>query len=138
MGLGAFPASDPAWLGMVGMHGAFEANHAMHDCDVMICLGARFDDRVTGRLDAFSPGSKKIHVDIDPSSINKNVRVEVPIIGDAGAVIERMIKMWKDSGFGIQDSGKKSYCLNPESRILNPLEDWWKKIEGWRARKSFS
>ncbi len=84
MGLGAFPASDPAWLGMVGMHGAFEANHAMHDCDVMVAIGARFDDRVTGRLDAFSPGSKKIHIDIDPSSIGKIVRADIGIVGDAG------------------------------------------------------
>ena len=76
MGLGAYPASDPQWLGMLGMHGTYEANNAMHDCDVMISIGARFDDRITGRLDAFSPGSKKIHIDIDPSSINKNVRVD--------------------------------------------------------------
>src|SRR6185295_14583771 len=82
MGLGAFPASNPQWLGMVGMHGSFESNNAMHDCDVMLCVGARFDDRVTGRLDAFSPGSRKIHIDIDSSSINKNVRVDIPIVGD--------------------------------------------------------
>ena len=87
MGLGAFPASSPQWLGMVGMHGSFESNNAMHDCDVMLCVGARFDDRVTGRLDAFSPGSKKIHIDIDPSSINKNIRVDVPIIGDVANVL---------------------------------------------------
>src|SRR5690606_5214045 len=78
MGLGAYPASGPNWLGMLGMHGSWEANHAMHDCDVMICVGARFDDRVTGRLDAFSPNSAKIHIDIDPSSINKVVHVDVP------------------------------------------------------------
>ena len=77
MGLGAYPAADPQWLGMLGMHGTYEANLAMHDCDVMICIGARFDDRITGRLDAFSPYSKKIHVDIDPSSINKNVKVDI-------------------------------------------------------------
>jgi acetolactate synthase I/II/III large subunit len=82
MGLGAFPAANPQWLGMLGMHGTWEANWAMHDCDVMICVGARFDDRITGRLDAFSPGSKKIHIDIDPSSINKNVHVDIGIIGD--------------------------------------------------------
>ena len=86
MGLGAFPASDKQWLGMLGMHGTYEANWAMHDCDVMVCIGARFDDRITGRLDAFSPGSKKIHIDIDPSSINKNVRVDLPVIGDVGHV----------------------------------------------------
>jgi acetolactate synthase-1/2/3 large subunit len=82
MGLGAYPHSGKNWLGMLGMHGSYEANMAMHDCDVMVCIGARFDDRITGRLNAFSPGSKKIHIDIDPSSINKNVRVDVPIIGD--------------------------------------------------------
>ena len=95
MGLGAFPADDPAWLGMVGMHGTFEANHAMHDCDVMVAIGARFDDRVTGRLDAFSPGSKKIHIDIDPSSIGKVVRADVGILGDAGHVLEALIAAWK-------------------------------------------
>ncbi len=84
MGLGAFPASDPQWLGMLGMHGSYEANNAMHDCDLMIAIGARFDDRVTGRLDAFSPNSRKVHIDIDPSSINKNVPVDIGIIGDAG------------------------------------------------------
>ncbi|QUD90012.1 acetolactate synthase 3 large subunit [Phenylobacterium montanum] len=122
MGLGAFPANDPAWLGMVGMHGAFEANHAMHDCDVMICVGARFDDRVTGRLDAFSPGSKKIHIDIDPSSINKNVRVDVGIVGDVGHVLADMIEAWKARP-------------RREAEVLAP---WWRQIEAWRARKGFS
>ena len=93
MGLGAFPADDPQWLGMLGMHGTWEANHAMHDCDVMICIGARFDDRVTGRLDAFSPHSKKIHIDIDPSSINKNVRADVAVIGDVAHVLEDMLRV---------------------------------------------
>jgi acetolactate synthase I/II/III large subunit len=119
MGLGAFPASDPAWLGMVGMHGLFEANNAMHDCDVMVCLGARFDDRVTGRLDAFSPGSKKIHVDIDPSSINKNVRVDVGIVGDAASVLEDMIGAWKAR----------------RRRSPDALASWWKQIDAWRARQ---
>ncbi len=95
MGLGAYPASDKQWLGMLGMHGTFEANNAMHDCDVMICIGARFDDRITGRVDAFSPGSKKIHVDIDPSSINKNVHVDIPIVGDCGRVLAQMIDVWQ-------------------------------------------
>ena len=95
MGLGAFPAADPQWLGMLGMHGTYEANMAMHDCDVMICIGARFDDRITGRLDAFSPYSKKIHIDIDPSSINKNVKVDVPIVGDCAHVLEDMVRMWR-------------------------------------------
>ncbi len=90
MGLGAFPASDRQYLGLVGMHGTYEANLAMHDCDVMICVGARFDDRVTGRLNAFSPDSKKIHIDIDPSSVNKNVRVDVAVIGDAAASLEAL------------------------------------------------
>jgi len=84
MGLGAYPGTDPQFLGMLGMHGTYEANLAMHGCDVMICVGARFDDRITGRLDAFSPGSKKVHIDIDPSSINKNVHVDLPIVGDVG------------------------------------------------------
>jgi acetolactate synthase-1/2/3 large subunit len=118
MGLGAFPAADPAWLGMVGMHGTFEANNAMHDCDVMVCVGARFDDRVTGRLDAFSPGSKKIHIDIDPSSINKNVRVDVPIVGDAASVLADLIAAWKAGGHG------------PNRQAL---DDWWRQIDNWRA-----
>ncbi|HEU5048349.1 MAG TPA: acetolactate synthase 3 large subunit [Rickettsiales bacterium] len=123
MGLGAFPASDPQFLGMLGMHGSLEANMAMHDCDVMICVGARFDDRVTGKLEGFSPKSKKIHIDIDPSSINKNVRVHVPIIGDAGTVVEQMAALWK----------KKKPKLDKTAHA-----DWWKQIEGWRAKKSFS
>ena len=96
MGLGAYPASDKQWLGMLGMHGTYEANNAMHDCDVMIAIGARFDDRITGRLDAFSPGSKKIQVDIDPSSINKNVRVDIGIIGDVASVLEDMLRIWRE------------------------------------------
>src|SRR5213076_548886 len=92
MGLGACPASGKNWLGMLGMHGTYEANMAMHDCDVMLCVGARFDDRITGRTDAFSPGSKKIHIDIDPSSITKNVRADVPIVGDVGYVLEELIR----------------------------------------------
>jgi acetolactate synthase-1/2/3 large subunit len=122
MGLGAYPAEGEAWLGMVGMHGAYEANHAMHDCDVMVCIGARFDDRVTGRLDAFSPGSKKIHIDIDPSSINKNVRVDVGIIGDAGNILGEMIAAWK---------------AQPR-RGAEALAPWWAQINHWRARKGFS
>ncbi len=123
MGLGAFPAADPAWLGMLGMHGTFEANNAMHDCDVMICVGARFDDRVTGRLDAFSPGSKKIHIDIDASSINKNVRVDLPIVGDAGSVLEDLIEAWKAAGH------------QPNKGALT---DWWAQIDAWRARQCLS
>ena len=123
MGLGAFSADDPAWLGMVGMHGAFEANHAMHDCDVMVCVGARFDDRVTGRIDAFSPGSKKIHIDIDPSSINKNVRVDIGIVGDAASVLADMIAVWK-----AQKPTDPHKALAP----------WWAQIDVWRARRGFA
>jgi acetolactate synthase-1/2/3 large subunit len=119
MGLGSFPAADPQWLGMLGMHGTFEANNAMHDCDVMIALGSRFDDRVTGRLDAFSPGSKKIHVDIDPSSINKTVRVDIGIVGDVGSVMRDMITLWKAKG----------YTPNAEAQ-----SSWWAQIAAWRAR----
>jgi len=121
MGLGAYPASDKQFLGMLGMHGTYEANMAMHDCDVMICLGARFDDRVTGRLDAFSPNSLKVHVDIDPSSINKNIRVDVPIVGDVGHVLEAMIKLWKA---GIHQCDQAA------------LSSWWAQIEQWRSRRS--
>jgi acetolactate synthase-1/2/3 large subunit len=123
MGLGAFPAADPKWLGMLGMHGALEANMAMHDCDVMICVGARFDDRITGRLDAFSPGSKKIHIDIDPSSINKNVKVDVPIIGDCAHVLEDMVRLWRTG------------AIHPDKKSL---QAWWAQIDKWRARKSLA
>ena len=122
MGLGAFAASDPAWLGMVGMHGAFEANHAMHDCDVMVCVGARFDDRVTGRLDAFAPNSKKIHIDIDPSSINKNVRVDIGIVGDCGSVLEDFLAGWKDMNPTVDTAAQAA---------------WWAQIDVWRARNGF-
>jgi acetolactate synthase I/II/III large subunit len=119
MGLGALPASDRQFLGMVGMHGTYEANLAMHGCDLMIAVGSRFDDRVTGRLNAFSPDSKKIHIDIDPSSLNKNVRVDVPIVGDAAATLEAII------------AGLKGKRWKPDLEALAP---WWKQIEGWRAR----
>ena len=120
MGLGAFPSADPQWLGMLGMHGTYEANLAMHDCDVMINIGARFDDRITGRLDGFSPNSTKIHIDIDPSSINKNVVVDVPIVGDVAHVLEDMLRVWK------------SRAAEPDKEAL---ADWWAEIETWRARK---
>ncbi len=120
MGLGAFPSADPQWLGMLGMHGTYEANLAMHDCDVMINIGARFDDRITGRLDAFSPNSRKIHIDIDPSSINKNVVVDVPIVGDVAHVLEDMLRVWK------------SRAAEPDKEAL---ADWWAEIEKWRGRK---
>jgi acetolactate synthase-1/2/3 large subunit len=121
MGLGAFPGSNPQWMGMLGMHGTYEANMAMHDCDLMINIGARFDDRITGRIDAFSPGSTKIHVDIDPSSINKNVRIDLPIVGDCGLVLEEMVRIWR------------SKTNQPRTEAIAP---WWKMIEGWRARNS--
>jgi acetolactate synthase I/II/III large subunit len=120
MGLGAYPASGKNWLGMLGMHGTAEANMAMHDCDVMICVGARFDDRITGRIDAFSPHSKKIHIDIDPSSINKNVRVDIPIVGDCGHVLEDLLATWK----------KKAATANKTA-----LKGWWGEINKWRALK---
>jgi acetolactate synthase-1/2/3 large subunit len=119
MGLGAFPGTDPAFLGMLGMHGTYEANHAMHDCDVMIAVGARFDDRITGRLDAFSPGSKKIHIDIDPSSISKNVKADVGIVGDCANVLEEMLRVWRET------------APKPDKPAL---KEWWSAIESWRAR----
>ncbi|HIJ62317.1 MAG TPA: acetolactate synthase 3 large subunit [Rhodospirillaceae bacterium] len=119
MGLGGFPGSDPQSLGMVGMHGTYESNMAMHGCDVMICIGARFDDRVTGRLNAFAPHAKKIHIDIDPSSINKNVAVDIAVVGDVGNVLEDMIAGWK------------ARSLRPDAAAL---KSWWTQIERWRAR----
>lgn len=122
MGLGAYPASGKNWLGMLGMHGTYEANMAMHDCDVMICIGARFDDRITGRLTAFSPNSRKIHIDIDPSSINKNVHTEVPIIGDVGRVLEDMVRLWRATA-------------KADKKALYP---WWEQIAKWRGRDSLA
>jgi len=121
MGLGAFPASHDDWLGMLGMHGSYEANNAMHDCDLMICIGARFDDRVTGRIDAFSPGSTKIHVDIDPSSINKVIRVDLPIIADCGEAMREMLSVWKKS---------KGKAPN--------IKPWKDQIDTWRAINCFA
>lgn len=118
MGLGCYPASGKNWLGMLGMHGLYEANLAMHGCDLMINVGARFDDRITGRLDAFSPKSRKAHIDIDPSSINKVIRVDMPIIGDVGHVLEDVLKVWKARGRKV----------NKEA-----IQKWWQQIEQWRA-----
>ncbi len=123
MGLGAYPASGKNWLGMLGMHGTYEANMAMHDCDVMVCIGARFDDRITGRLNAFSPNSKKIHIDIDPSSINKTVRVDVPILGDVGRVLEDMVRLWRAQAKPVDSK---------------QTEAWWEGIVRWRARNSLA
>jgi acetolactate synthase I/II/III large subunit len=118
MGLGALPASSPQWLGMLGMHGTFEANMAMNRADLIVAVGARFDDRVTGRLDAFSPHSRKIHIDIDRSSVNKNVRVDHAIIGDAGRALEDMVHVWKARQHPRPD-----------------LAEWWRRIEGWRTTR---
>jgi acetolactate synthase-1/2/3 large subunit len=120
MGLGAFPADDPHFLGMVGMHGTYEANLAMHGCDLLIAVGARFDDRVTGRLSAFSPGSKRIHIDIDPSSINKNVHVDLPIVGDAGAAVKALVAV----------TAKKRPAVARRAARAR----WWRQIETWRRR----
>jgi acetolactate synthase-1/2/3 large subunit len=119
MGLGAYPASGEQWLGMLGMHGTYEANLAMHGCDVMINIGARFDDRVTGNLNFFSPNSKKIHVDIDASSFNKNVIVDLPILGDCAAVLEEMIAVWK----------ARKYAADQKA-----LKAWWRQIAEWQGR----
>ena len=121
MGLGCYPASGEHWLGMLGMHGTYEANMAMHDCDAMICIGARFDDRITGRTDAFSPGSRKVHIDIDPSSINKNIHVDVPIVGDVGEVLEDMLSVWRSRGSKRQD-----------------ISGWCAQIDEWKGVKCLS
>jgi acetolactate synthase I/II/III large subunit len=118
MGLGAYPASSDQWLGMLGMHGTYEANMAMHGCDLMINVGARFDDRITGVVSAFSPNSKKAHIDIDPSSINKVITVDVPIIGDCGHVLEDLLKIWKSRGRKTQ---------------ADSVQKWWSQLKEWRA-----
>ncbi|MGR3781156.1 MAG: thiamine pyrophosphate-dependent enzyme, partial [Albimonas sp.] len=119
-GLRCYPASGKLWLGMLGMHGMYEANMAMHGCDAMFCIGARFDDRITGRLDAFSPNSRKAHIDIDPSSINKNVHVDVPILGDVAETLERVLAKWRARG--------------AQTR-RDRLAGWWTQIEAWKAIK---
>jgi acetolactate synthase-1/2/3 large subunit len=119
MGLGAYPASGKGWIGMLGMHGLYEANMAMHDCDLMIAVGARFDDRITGRVADFSPGSVKAQIDIDSSSINKVIHVDLPIIGDVGHVLEDMLKVWKSRGRKVNSE---------------PVRKWWVQIEQWRSR----
>ncbi len=123
MGLGCYPASGPQWLGMLGMHGLYEANLAMHGCDLMINIGARFDDRITGRLEDFSPKSKKAHIDIDPSSINKSIIVDIPIIGDVAHVLEDLLRVWKSRGRKTDKDG---------------VAKWWKQIEEWRAKDCLS
>ncbi len=121
MGLGSYPASGNNWLGMLGMHGTYEANMAMHDCDFMLCVGARFDDRITGRIDAFSPNSFKVHIDIDPSSINKNVTVDVPLIGDVSIILEELITAWEKRGSKVSS---------------HKLGQWWNEISKWKKVKS--
>ena len=123
MGLGAYPASGDKWLGMLGMHGLYEANLAMHGCDLMLNIGARFDDRITGRIADFSPKSKKVHVDIDPSSINKVIRVDVGIVGDVAHVLEDALRIWKARGRKVNKEG---------------LAKWWKQLNEWRAVKCLS
>ena len=125
-GLGAFPADNNQFIGMLGMHGTYEANNAMHDCDLMINIGARFDDRITGKLDEFSPKSKKVHIDIDPSSINKNVKVDLPIVGDVAEVINLILKTIKKAKHNFAKSNKQN------------ISNWWEKIEKWRSVNSLN
>ncbi len=117
MGLGAYPASGKNWIGMLGMHGLYEANLAMHGCDLMICIGARFDDRITGRIADFSPNSRKAHIDIDPSSINKVIHADFPIVGDVGHVLEDLLRIWKSRGRKTNAAG---------------VQKWWSQIEEWK------
>ena len=123
-GLGCYPGDDNLFLGMLGMHGTYEANNAMHDCDLMINIGARFDDRITGKIDEFSPKSKKVHIDIDPSSINKNVKVDLPIVGDVQSVISAIVKTIKKTKPNFVKSNKQH------------ISKWWEQIEKWREKKS--
>ncbi|SNB64841.1 acetolactate synthase, large subunit [Arboricoccus pini] len=123
MGLGAYPSSDPQFLGMLGMHGTYEANMAMHGADVMVAIGARFDDRVTGRTDAFSPNSRKVHIDVDPSSINKNIAVDLPIVADAEPALEALLAAWR----------RRAPAKKPVER---PVESWWQQIDAWRQKQS--
>ena len=124
MGLGAYPGNDPQFLGMLGMHGTYEANNAMHDCDLMVNIGARFDDRITGKIDEFSPNSKKIHIDIDPSSINKNVKVDLALVGDVKLVLEKLISVFKQKHPNFENSNKQKVAA------------WWSQIENWRKKNS--
>ena len=125
-GLGSFPGDDNQFLGMLGMHGTYEANNAMHDCDLMINIGARFDDRITGKIDEFSPKSKKVHIDIDPSSINKNVKVDLPIVGDVSEVISLLIKTIKKHKPNFLKSNKEN------------ISKWWEQIGKWRSVNSLN
>ena len=121
-GLGAYPGDDPQFLGMLGMHGTYEANNAMHDCDLMINIGARFDDRITGKIDEFSPKSKKIHIDIDPSSIGKNVKVDLAITSDVTELLQAVIKRFKEKNKNFIESNKQKTAK------------WWSQIDKWREK----
>jgi len=125
-GLGAFPGNDQQFLGMLGMHGTYEANNAMHDCDLMINIGARFDDRITGKIDEFSPKSKKIHIDIDPSSINKNIKVDLALVGDVKFVLEELVSVFKQKHPNFENSNKQK------------IAGWWNQIGNWRKKNSLS
>jgi len=125
-GLGAFPGNDQQFLGMLGMHGTYEANNAMHDCDLMINIGARFDDRITGKIDEFSPKSKKIHIDIDPSSINKNIKVDLALVGDVKFVLEELVSVFKQKHPNFENSNKQKIAA------------WWNQIGNWRKKNSLS
>ena len=125
-GLGAYPGDDPQFLGMLGMHGTYEANNAMHDCDLMINIGARFDDRITGKIDEFSPKSKKIHIDIDPSSIGKNVKVDLAITSDVTELLQNLIKRFKEKNKNFINSNKQK------------TSKWWEQIDKWREKKSLN
>ena len=123
-GLGAFPGDDNQFIGMLGMHGTYEANNAMHDCDLLVNIGARFDDRITGKIDEFSPKSKKVHIDIDPSSINKIIKVDLAIVGDVNEVIKATIKKINNKKNGLKDSNKQK------------ISKWWEQIQKWRTKDS--
>ena len=125
-GLGAYPGNDNQFLGMLGMHGTYEANNAMHDCDLLINIGARFDDRITGKIDEFSPKSKKVHIDIDPSSINKIIKVDLSIVGDVSDVISSTTKTLKKKKLNLEKSNKQK------------ISNWWQQIEKWRTKQSLS
>jgi len=125
-GLGAYPGDDNQFLGMLGMHGTYEANNAMHDCDLLINIGARFDDRITGKIDEFSPKSKKVHIDIDPSSINKIIKVDLSIVGDVAEVINSTTKNLKKKNFNLKNSNKQK------------ISNWWQQIQKWRTKKSLN
>ena len=125
-GLGAYPGDDPLFLGMLGMHGTYEANNAMYNCDLMINIGARFDDRITGKVDEFSPKSKKIHVDIDPSSIGKNIKVDLAVVSDVESFLKTLNKRFKEKNKDFLNSNKSN------------ISTWWKDIDKWRQKKSLS